>query len=107
MRREELLRRVKQAIHEVEPGAEVILYGSRVRGEAGYESDWDFLVPGEVDGTSGGRAISSPTAPGPRSASPTARRSATGSGQCWPYAPDCSPGTVDSRPSLRAARSSS
>lgn len=44
MRQEELLQRVKQAVHEVEAGAEIILYGSRARQEAGSESDWDFLV---------------------------------------------------------------
>ena len=39
-----LLRRVKQAVHAVEPGAEVILYGSRAREDARSESDWDFLI---------------------------------------------------------------
>ncbi|MEW5766554.1 MAG: nucleotidyltransferase domain-containing protein [bacterium] len=51
MNRDELLRKVKETIHEVEPGAEVILYGSRSRGDEGLESDWDFLilVDGSVD----------------------------------------------------------
>ncbi|MBP7865221.1 MAG: nucleotidyltransferase domain-containing protein [Acidobacteria bacterium] len=42
---------VRQAVLEMEAEAEVFLYGSRVRGEVGPESDWDFLVllPGEVD----------------------------------------------------------
>ena len=44
MKQEELLQHVKQTIHEAEPGAEIILYGSRARQEAGSESDWDFLV---------------------------------------------------------------
>ena len=44
MEQEELLIRVKQAIREVEPSAEIILYGSRSREDAGAESDWDFLV---------------------------------------------------------------
>ena len=44
MDQEVLLRRVKQAVHEVEPAAEIILYGSRSREDAGAESDWDFLV---------------------------------------------------------------
>jgi predicted nucleotidyltransferase len=44
MDQEVLLRRVKQAIHEVEPAAEIILYGSCSREDAGTESDWDFLV---------------------------------------------------------------
>lgn len=44
MKQEELLQRVKQTVHESEPGAEVILYGSRARQDAGPDSDWDFLV---------------------------------------------------------------
>ena len=46
-----LLKRVKRAVRRVEPTAEVWLYGSRARGEAGAESDWDFLVllDGPVD----------------------------------------------------------
>jgi len=45
MKREELLLRVKRVVHEVEPDAEVILYGSRSRGDALSDSDWDFLIP--------------------------------------------------------------
>jgi len=44
MNQETLLTRVKQAIREVEPEAEIILYGSRSREDAGSESDWDFLI---------------------------------------------------------------
>jgi predicted nucleotidyltransferase len=40
---------VKEAVVEVEPTAEVILYGSRARGDSNAESDWDFLVL--VDGS--------------------------------------------------------
>lgn len=40
----DLLARVKQVIREVEPDAEIMLYGSRARGDAGSESDWDFLI---------------------------------------------------------------
>lgn len=45
------LRRVKQAIHEVEPDAEVWLYGSQARGDARPESDGDVLIllEGPVD----------------------------------------------------------
>lgn len=51
MQPEELLKQIKQAVNEVEPDAEIILYGSRSRGDAVSESDWDFLilVDGEVD----------------------------------------------------------
>jgi len=44
MNREELLGQIKQAVHEVEPVAEIILYGSRSRGDASSESDWDLLI---------------------------------------------------------------
>ena len=51
MKREELLTRVKQVVHAVEPEADIILYGSRARGEAQTTSDWDFLIllDGSVD----------------------------------------------------------
>ncbi len=41
---EELLDRVRHAIVEIEPGARVILYGSRARGDAAPDSDWDLLI---------------------------------------------------------------
>lgn len=44
MKREELLEQVKQSVHEIEPDADIILYGSRARGDAHAESDWDFLI---------------------------------------------------------------
>ena len=44
MKREALLEHVKQTIHELEPDADIILYGSRARGDAHPESDWDFLI---------------------------------------------------------------
>jgi len=47
----ELLQRCKRAIREVVPDADVILYGSRARGDAGEHSDYDILiiVNGPVD----------------------------------------------------------
>jgi uncharacterized protein len=42
--REELLRRIKSCVLEIEPDAEIILYGSQARGDAHEESDWDLLV---------------------------------------------------------------
>ena len=51
MKRDELIEQIRHAVHEVEPEAEIILYGSRSRGEALAESDWDFLilVDGHID----------------------------------------------------------
>ena len=40
----ELLELVKRAVREVEPGAEIILYGSRARKDLDAQSDWDFLI---------------------------------------------------------------
>ena len=39
-----MLRQIKQNVHEVEPEAEVWLYGSRARHDAREDSDWDVLV---------------------------------------------------------------
>ncbi len=46
-----LLDRIRDTLREVEPGAQVILYGSRARGDAKPDSDWDLLilVDGSVD----------------------------------------------------------
>lgn len=41
---ESLLKRVKQEVHSVISGADIILYGSRARGDADSISDWDFLI---------------------------------------------------------------
>lgn len=35
---------VKQIVLSVDPDAEVILFGSRARGDFHEESDWDFLI---------------------------------------------------------------
>jgi len=35
---------VKQIVREEFPSAEILLYGSRARGDAHPESDWDFLI---------------------------------------------------------------
>jgi len=51
MERDDLLSEVKRGVAEVEPEGEIILYGSRARGDSFAESDWDFLilVNGPVD----------------------------------------------------------
>ena len=42
--RDALLKEVKCVVAEVEPDAEIILYGSRARGDCALQSDWDFLI---------------------------------------------------------------
>jgi predicted nucleotidyltransferase len=49
MNRDELIEKVKEAVIEIEPEAEIILYGSRSRGDSTTESDWDLLIL--LDGT--------------------------------------------------------
>jgi predicted nucleotidyltransferase len=44
MKRDEFIEQIRNTVHEVEPEAEIILYGSRSRGEAPPESDWDLLI---------------------------------------------------------------
>ena len=39
-----LLRKVQNKIRSIVPGADIIPYGSRVRGEANKDSDWDLLI---------------------------------------------------------------
>lgn len=39
-----IVSRVRDLVHEFDPAAEVILYGSHARGEATPESDWDILI---------------------------------------------------------------
>jgi len=39
-----LLNRVKKSVHAITPNADIIFYGSRVRGEEREYSDWDFLI---------------------------------------------------------------
>ena len=44
MTTEDLRKSVKKTIHEIEPGAQIILYGSRSRNDSHNESDWDLLI---------------------------------------------------------------
>lgn len=39
-----LLNHCKQMVKEIIPDAEIILYGSRARGDAGEDSDFDLLI---------------------------------------------------------------
>lgn len=42
--RAEILKEIKQSVLAVDPGAEVVLFGSRARGDFHEESDWDILI---------------------------------------------------------------
>ena len=44
MKQQELANRVKESIRKLDPRARVILFGSRARGDAKANSDWDFLI---------------------------------------------------------------
>lgn len=44
MPNEEIIRQIKQIVKETDESATVILYGSRARGDARQDSDWDVLV---------------------------------------------------------------
>jgi predicted nucleotidyltransferase len=49
--RKEILPKVKSAVLEVAPQAEIVLFGSRSRGDYREESDWDFLILTESEAT--------------------------------------------------------
>ncbi|MEZ0541440.1 nucleotidyltransferase domain-containing protein [Fibrella arboris] len=51
----EFLQAVKRSVHEIDPQAEVWLFGSRARGDARPDSDWDFLILTAVDLSKGNR----------------------------------------------------
>ncbi len=42
------LSKIKKIVYEFDSNAEIILYGSRARGTATVESDWDLLILTEV-----------------------------------------------------------
>ncbi|RLD58117.1 MAG: nucleotidyltransferase domain-containing protein [Bacteroidetes bacterium] len=41
---EKIVRDIKEKILEINPDAEIYLYGSRARGDVHEESDWDILI---------------------------------------------------------------
>jgi len=43
-RKQHIIRLIRQKVNEIDNSAEVILYGSRARGDAKKDSDWDILI---------------------------------------------------------------
>lgn len=44
-----LLRRIRDSIKSIEPGTDIFLFGSRARGDAKKNSDWDILILSEYE----------------------------------------------------------
>ena len=44
MKKSALLGKIKKVVKQLYPEASIILYGSRARGDAQKDSDWDFLI---------------------------------------------------------------
>lgn len=44
MQKQSILKKIKETVHGVEPGATVILYGSYARGDENKDSDIDLLI---------------------------------------------------------------
>lgn len=42
--KDKLLAQIKRYVKEIEPQSEIILYGSRARGDEREDSDWDLLI---------------------------------------------------------------
>jgi uncharacterized protein len=40
----DITKKIKQMVNETDSSAQIILYGSRARGTARYDSDWDILI---------------------------------------------------------------
>jgi len=39
-----ILIKIKESVREVEPESEIMLFGSRARGDERADSDWDLLI---------------------------------------------------------------
>ncbi len=39
-----IVKRIRTSIKEIDPNAQIIIFGSRARGDAKEESDWDILI---------------------------------------------------------------
>lgn len=43
-KKDHIIQLIRQKVHEINNSAEIILYGSRARGDNKYDSDWDLLI---------------------------------------------------------------
>ena len=50
-KRTKIISMIRDTIREADPSAQIILYGSRARGDAREDSDWDVLVIVDKDKT--------------------------------------------------------
>ncbi len=44
MKKEWIINQVKDSVKKIDPDANVILFGSKARGDSKSDSDWDFLI---------------------------------------------------------------
>lgn len=44
MEKTQLIKKIKSTVLQIDKGADIILYGSRARGDFRADSDWDFLI---------------------------------------------------------------
>lgn len=42
--KQEILKSITDRVHSIVPGAKIILFGSRARGDERLDSDWDLLI---------------------------------------------------------------
>lgn len=44
MEKTDILKKIKEIVHQKDPSAKIYLYGSRSRGNARSDSDWDIVI---------------------------------------------------------------
>jgi predicted nucleotidyltransferase len=44
IQRKSLFKKVKTVVHDFDPDAKILLFGSRARGDNRKDSDWDFMI---------------------------------------------------------------
>ena len=49
--RNDILKKIKSTVNELDPDAKIILFGSRARGNSQKDSDWDLLILTSIPAT--------------------------------------------------------